>query len=76
MKNVLADAAAAPAAPPANPQVRHPEEIAQQPNGDNPRPTKAPLASRSASPAGYATSGMEAAMGKHADKLHPVGKRR
>lgn len=40
--------------------------------GANPAPTRAPLASRSASPGGYATSGMERAMGAHADKEHPV----
>lgn len=34
------------------------------------KPTKAPLQSRSASPAAYATSGIEQAMGALADKLH------
>ena len=43
--------------------------------GENPIPTKGPLAARSASPAAYATSGIERAMGDHADKVHPVSKR-
>lgn len=43
--------------------------------GANPRPTRAPLQSRSASPAAYNTSGMESAMGAAADKLHPVRQR-
>jgi hypothetical protein len=44
--------------------------IAQQP-----APTKAPLQPRSASPANMNTSGIEAAMGAHADKVHPVKRR-
>lgn len=43
--------------------------------GVNPAPTKAPLAPRSASPAAYATSGMESALGALADKTHPPKKR-
>lgn len=39
-------------------------------SGDNPKPTRKPLAEREASPARYATSGMEQAMGEQADKLH------
>lgn len=73
MDNVLGTAAPAP--PPANPQARHPEERGTQPNGANPAPTKGPLASRSASPAGYNTSGMELAMGQAADRLHRVKRR-
>jgi hypothetical protein len=38
--------------------------------GANPTPTRAPLAPRSASPAEYATSGMERALGQLADKTH------
>lgn len=38
--------------------------------GANPAPTKAPLARREGSPAAYATSGMESALGKLADKAH------
>jgi len=44
--------------------------------GTNPTPTRSPLQTRSASPAQYATSGMEKALGEHADKLHPPRKRR
>lgn len=43
--------------------------------GANPPPTKGPLASRSASPKQYATSGMEKALGAHADKVHPPKRR-
>lgn len=43
----------------------------QRPGGNNPKPTRAPLHDRSASPANYASSGMESAMGAHADKMHP-----
>lgn len=38
--------------------------------GANPRPTRGPLQGRSGSPAGYNTSGMEAALGALADKTH------
>lgn len=38
--------------------------------GTNPAPTKAPLAPRSSSPAAYATSGMERALGSLADRVH------
>ena len=40
--------------------------------GVNPRPTRAPLQARPASPGQYASSGMEQAMGALADKLHPT----
>lgn len=43
--------------------------------GANPKPTKAPLQSRSASPARFNTSGMENAMGSLADKTHPPRRR-
>ncbi len=42
--------------------------------GSNPVPTRGPIAARSASPAAYATSGIERAMGAHADKMHPTSK--
>lgn len=38
--------------------------------GRNPRPTNAPLKTQSASPAAYATSGVERALGQLADKIH------
>lgn len=57
-------------------QAQHYEERATMPSGANPAPTKGPLQSRSASPPNTNTSGMERAMGAHADKLHPVGKRK
>jgi hypothetical protein len=40
-------------------------------NGANPKPTKQPLQTRSASPTRYNTSGMESALGALADKTHP-----
>lgn len=43
--------------------------------GNNPRPTNAPMAPRPASPAEHNTSGMERALGQMADKVHPVRKR-
>jgi hypothetical protein len=56
----------------------HPEDrSAKWPSSDPGRPTKGPLATRSASPndAAYATSGIEQAMGALADRLHkPVHK--
>jgi hypothetical protein len=48
-------------------QDRAEQEFGQ---GDNPKPTKAPLQRREASPAKYATSGMERALGELADKTH------
>lgn len=59
---------AAPSAPaPAGPVQIDGNVIAQQA-----KPTKAPLASREASPSNYGgRSGMENAMGDLADKLHP-----
>ena len=38
-----------------------------------PKPTKAGLATRVGSPNSYGTSGIEAAMGASADKIHPIG---
>lgn len=38
--------------------------------GENPKPTNAKLERRSGSPKEYATSGIEAAMGAQADKIH------
>lgn len=75
MKNVLQGVAPAPAGVPAVPSNTGPS-ASDEVQGHNPPPTRAPLASRSASPAGYNTSGMERAMGAHADKMHPLGKRR
>jgi hypothetical protein len=43
--------------------------------GANPRPTKQPLETRSASPARFNTSGMESAMAALADKTHPPRRR-
>lgn len=60
-----------PAAPqPAGPVQQDGNVIAQ-----TAAPTKAPLQSRSASPAHMNTSGLERAMGAHADKVHPVKRR-
>jgi hypothetical protein len=42
--------------------------------GENPKPTRGPLATRSASPDAYATSGMERAMHAQANREHPVSK--
>ncbi len=39
-------------------------------SGAHARPTRGPLNSRSASPAEYQTSGMEAALGRLADQTH------
>lgn len=39
------------------------------------KPTNRPLQPRSASPANYNTSGLEAAMGAHANKMHPPKRR-
>lgn len=49
---------------------RAPDADSLDQQGANPTPTRAPLAPRSASPASYATSGMESALGGLADKLH------
>lgn len=38
--------------------------------GDNPKPTNDKLKNKGSSPAKYATSGIEAAMGAQADKIH------
>lgn len=43
--------------------------------GKNPKPTRGPLQTRSASPASTNTSGMETAMAAHADKVHPPKRR-
>lgn len=43
--------------------------------GANPQPTKAPFETRHSSPREYATSGMEKALGQHADKVHPQKRR-
>lgn len=43
--------------------------------GANPKPTKQPLETRSASPARFNTSGMEDALGKLADEKHPPRRR-
>lgn len=40
------------------------------PTNHNPKPTRAPLERREASPDKYATSGMERALGSLADKTH------
>lgn len=53
----------------------HAGERGREPMGANPAPTKAPLASRSASPPSSNTSGMERAMAAHADKVHPTRRR-
>lgn len=58
-------------APDAAPIIKRPAPVNQDTSGDNPKPTKGPLQSRPASPNGYATSGMERAMGAQADKMHP-----
>lgn len=70
LDNALGSALPASPTPP-NPQARHPEERANMPSGANPKPTKAPLASRSASPPDGYGSGIERAMGGLADKEHP-----
>lgn len=63
---------AAPAAPlPAGPIQQDGNVIAQQA-----RPTRAPLQERRASPPELNTSGIERAMGQHADQLHRVKPRR
>lgn len=69
MKNVLgATQAGVPAVKSASllPSVSGDEQ------GANPKPTRGPLQDRYASPAVNNTSGMEAAMADHADKMHPV----
>jgi hypothetical protein len=43
--------------------------------GENPKPTRAPLEARSSAPAAYATSGIERAMHAQANREHPVTKR-
>ena len=57
---------------PVRPGVHPEDRSAKYANGENPKPTKAPLERRSASPNDprYATSGIEQAMGALADKLH------
>lgn len=40
--------------------------------GTNAPPTRAAPAPRSASPDAYTTSGLESAMGAHADRIHPL----
>jgi hypothetical protein len=67
MTNFLKQAPAAPAGP-----VQQDGNIVPQ----QPAPTKAPLRPRSASPAELNTSGIERAMGQHADRVHPVKHRR
>lgn len=65
-------APSAPAAPaPAGPVQQDGNVIAQMA-----KPTKAPPQDRRASPPELNTSGIERAMGQHADKLHRVVKRR
>lgn len=76
MKNVLQGVQPAPAGAPATPAPGYSPSASDEVQGHNPAPTRAPLASRSATPGGYNTSGMEKAMGTHADKVHPIGKRR
>lgn len=44
--------------------------VSGEEQGVNVRPSR--QMSKSAAPGGYSTSGMERAMGAHADKLHPV----
>lgn len=46
----------------------------QQAQGFNPRPTNAPLKTQTATPAEYNTSGIERALGAHADRVHRVRK--
>jgi hypothetical protein len=65
-----ATSAPAPAPGPAGPVQQDGNVIAQQL-----APTKAPLRTQSASPAHLNTSGLERAMGAHADKLHPTKRR-
>lgn len=54
----------------AQPQTNVRRQLDGTPINQRPAPTKAPLAPRYASPANYNTSGIERAMGEHADKVH------
>lgn len=56
--------------PVARPGVHPEDRSAKWANGENAKPTKAPLQSRSAAPANYNTSGIEQSMDALADKLH------
>ena len=85
MKNVMADMGIAPALTgPAKAAQQSAESAADnrmhsvsgEEQGHNPRATRAPLQARSGVPAGSETSGMERAMSEHADKVHPVGRRK
>ena len=62
--------APAPRGAPVRPGVHPEDRSARYADGQHAKPTKAPLQTRSASPAAYATSGIEQAMGALADKLH------
>lgn len=69
MNNFLNSPAAAPAPKPVNTQIDG------TPTNMGEKPTKARLETRSASPAGNNTSGMERALAAQADKLHPPRRR-
>lgn len=69
MNNYLKPTASAAPAP-AGPVQQDGNVIAQ-----TAAPTKAPLRTQQGSPASMNTSGIERAMGQHADKLHPVKRR-
>lgn len=51
-------------------QLHREDRSKRHANGEHAKPTKAPLQERQSAPAAYATSGLEAAMGQLADKLH------
>lgn len=63
----------APAAPPPPPVEKQRDGTPMVDRGQ--KPTRAPLQTRSASPANYATSGIERAMGSQADRMHPSKRR-
>lgn len=69
--------APAPPATSANgPAKMRPAQIDGNQTTAPPKPTRGPLADRSASPGNYNTSGMERAMGALADQLHKPSQRR
>jgi hypothetical protein len=63
-------------APPASTAKMRPAQIDGNQTTAPPKPTRGPLADRSASPGNYNTSGMERAMGALADQLHKPSQRR
>lgn len=75
MKNYMADSVpGATNKPSTNVLPRDPgmRSVSGDEQGTNAPPTRVPLAPRSASPDAYTTSGLERAMGEHANRVHPL----